>query len=693
MKNTHWLIMLAVFLAGLIAILFWHLSQTQATAAADIIVLLLTTLNALLFLTLFFIITRSIMKLYSERKDKRKGFRIKTKLFFGILPLSLIPAGMMYFFSSQILSRTLQRLSIDSNIAKVIEEAYQLNEQVIHQFQTLFQNSAHLFVDPEAVDNPEAIQKLLEQFQLSGIEYYPDDAKEKAVYLNGLEPYRLSLIQQSKQKTEKIKNILYDDGLSVWRFPYRYEGGELVLVLVQESPFTERWAFLSDSYSYLNHAKRKRDRVSDTYKTTLLIITFAVVFGGIWMGTAFSRSLMRSLKILIHGTDQVARGNFDNTIELQTGDELEDLGVAFNSMILQLKENRQELQTKALDLESVNKQLSEQFDYTETLIKEVNAGIISCHMDGTIRTCNPAAEKMISFKPKHIKEFNQYENLTPLQVLWERYTRHGYNPLTEQVEWLRAHEQLNVAVTLIPIQSKGQLLGSIMVLENLTPLLNAQKLAAWREVARRVAHEIKNPLTPIQLSIQRIYRKSQQNADNLKDVIQSGYETISSEINLLSQLVNEFSNYAKLPAPAKERFELVNLLKSSFQSLSMVHRQVQLQLDLKVNSLDVTGDASQIRQVLNNLVDNAASASQQGDRITLSLDCSDSLAYLRIRDRGKGIPDDEKRKIFIPYYSKSPKGTGLGLAIVQRIIYDHGWQILVSDNHPKGTIFTIQIPI
>jgi len=176
-------------------------------------------------------------------------------------------------------------------------------------------------------------------------------------------------------------------------------------------------------------------------------------------------------------------------------------------------------------------------------------------------------------------------------------------------------------------------------------------------------------------------------------VIQSGYETISSEINLLSQLVSEFSNYAKLPAPVKERFDLVSLLRNSLDSYQPVYKHVKIQLETQLDELNIHADPSQVRQILSNLIANAASASKIGDSINLSLTLKNTLAVLQFKDEGVGIPDNDKRKIFIPYYSKAPKGTGLGLAIVQRIVYDHGWQISVSDNQPKGTIFTLQIPI
>jgi len=686
-RISGWMILLITVLTGLIATLFWHLSRTPATAATSLIIILLTALNGLLMLTLLFVIVKSLIRIYIDRKNKARGIRIKTKLVLAVLPISLIPAGMMYFFSTQILSRTLQKLSIDANIARVIEEAYSMNEVYAKRMHQVFKPVA------EAAFQSDQIQKLLADYQLCSAEFYSNETIQHAVYVSSLQPDQIRRLEKTRHWNNKPGNDLYDDGFSIWRFPYQTPKGDLMLGMIMNTSFSERWAFISDSYKYLNHAKRKRDLVSDTFKTSLLVITFAVAFAGIWLGNLFSKSLMRSLTTLIEGTDRVARGEFEGKISLQTGDELEDLGKAFNSMVEQLKENQWELQSRAEDLEEVNTRLQQQYDYTETLLNQINAGILAFFENGIVQTCNPAAERMLGFRPSDIEKVGGQSHLTPLYQSWKKFQLHGRRPVTEQLEWNMDEQTLNVAVTFAPVQSKGKVMGTLLVLEDLTSLLNAQKLAAWREVARRVAHEIKNPLTPLQLSIQRIYRKSENDAVDLKQVIRSGYETISSEIKLLEQLVNEFSHYAKLPAPSKHAFDLVELLKNSQETYQQVYQTMEIQLETPLAELTIHGDSSQVRQVIGNLVKNAVSASSEKGIIVISLKVRESLAFLKVSDQGKGISEDEKKKIFIPYYSKTPKGTGLGLAIVQRIIHDHGWHIRVKNNHPKGTVFTIQMTV
>ena len=692
-RSPHWMILLIIILVGLIGTLFWHFSRIEATAATGIVIVMLTALNGLLMLTLIFVIARSLIRLYIGRKNKVKGIRIKTKLVLAVLPISLVPAAMMYFFSTQILSRTLQKLAIDANVSTVIEEAYELNKNYAERMAATFRPVASMLDTPMSQREDEPVREILDGFQLSGAEIYKGGTLDYSVYSKTLSNEKQERIERTRRWSDQVSPELFDDGWIIWRFPYSSAGKNMVLVMTMDTPFSERWAFLADSYKFLNHAKRKRESVSSAYQTTLLIITFAVVFAGIWLGGLFSKSLMRSLNILIQGTDAVAKGNFETSISLNTGDELEDLGQAFNSMIGELKQYRQELQAKAAALENVNQRLSVQYEYTETLIKEVNAGILSCDLDGTVRTCNPAAKRLLTGTPKNILDLESSKGLNSLVTCWEKYHMHGSRPFTEQVEWRIGKGQLNVAVTLTPIKSGEAALGTLIVLEDLTSLFNAQKLAAWREVARRVAHEIKNPLTPLQLSIQRIYRKSLNKAEDLDKVIESGYETITSEIKLLEKLVNEFSHFAKLPAPSKKDFDLVALLRNSQETYRDVFLPIELKLESQVQELTIHGDPSQVRQVLGNLIRNAATASEMKGTITLSLLREGPLAILKVMDEGHGIPDDEKLKVFVPYYSKAPKGTGLGLAIVQRIVHDHGWQISVLDNQPKGSVFALQIPL
>jgi two-component system nitrogen regulation sensor histidine kinase NtrY len=222
--------------------------------------------------------------------------------------------------------------------------------------------------------------------------------------------------------------------------------------------------------------------------------------------------------------------------------------------------------------------------------------------------------------------------------------------------------------------------------------LAAQKLAAWREVAKRVAHEIKNPLTPIQLSIQRIYRKSKRGAADLNDAIASAHDTIMGETHLLKNLVDEFSTFAKMPAPVKTRLDVTDLIKNVVESYAKVYSDREIQADFPAENVHLQADPSQIRQVLSNLINNAAQATQEGDAIRVRLIPQPETLVLEVSDEGTGIPDVEKAKVFLPYYSKSPKGTGLGLAIVKRIVNDHGGTIVVLDNHPKGTCFRLEFP-
>lgn len=250
-----------------------------------------------------------------------------------------------------------------------------------------------------------------------------------------------------------------------------------------------------------------------------------------------------------------------------------------------------------------------------------------------------------------------------------------------------------LAASIVPLIEDHVRFGSLLVLEDLTPLLSAQKLAAWREVAKRIAHEIKNPLTPIQLSIQRVQRKAQNQAADLMEAIASAHETIMGETQLLKNLVDEFSTFAKLPRPVKAPTDLNELVRNVCETYSKVYENREFQMEVPDQKTVLHCDRSQMRQVLSNLINNAAQATGDGEHIIVRLSASPAKIWLEVADKGRGIPPEERNKIFLPYYSKSPKGTGLGLAIVARIVRDHGGDIEVLEEAPKGTCFKMTFPV
>lgn len=688
------MLMLVVMIAGL----FWHLFvYAKTTAATSLILNILKPLNILLFTVLFYIISRSIIKLYLGQKRKTPGFRLRTKLVLAILPITLVPALIIFFLSTRFLDRLLVSFGPEANITEMALNAEALNEDYLKEIGKFY--APHMEPLFQQIQNNQSqTQAYLDRYQIDGAEFYRNGRLETRVLNTQFPMDKLPRLEETAVLFQIPGPRRYDDGFLISRYDFPSDQALLRLIYIQQTPFTERFYYIRDTAQFLNHTKRKSVKVREINYGILLITTLAVIFGGIWTGLAFARPFIRAFQALITGASRVSSGDLSTQIQLKTGDEMEDVVEAFNAMTVRLKDSREQLERHTQDLESVNTALSSQIQYNQTILQQIKAGVVSTDLHGTIHTLNPAAKDMLDLKDSAlgtplerwlVDAFRQ-----PLLDLWESHRQKNFDDRFAQVDMLDSNSkrELVLAVSIVPLMKDQKRFGSLLVMEDLTPLLAAQKVAAWREVAKRVAHEIKNPLTPIQLSIQRVRRKVQKQAPDLEKAIDSAYETIMGETHLLKNLVDEFSTFAKMPAPNKQVFDLAELTQAIYDSYATVHSNRCVELELPQGSCSFYGDPSQFRQVLGNLINNAAQATQEGDRIEVKLANQGEMLRLEVSDTGRGIPEGEKAKVFLPYYSKSPKGTGLGLAIVRRIVEDHGGEIRVRDNLPKGSCFQIDLP-
>jgi len=697
MKN-RWINLLVALLVVMIAGLVWHLFvYAKTTAAASLILNILKPLNILLFTVLFYIISRSLIKLYLGRLRRTPGFRLRTKLVLAILPLTLVPALIIFFLATRFLDRLLVSIGPEANIAEVTANAEALNHDYLDQIGRLYVAHGQQ-LETLLAENPEAIETYLTRFHIDGLEVRRD-GRVRARYLGReFSPSQISRLEETAVLEASSGPSRYDDGFLIMRYDYPLENGSMTFFHTQETPFTERFFFISDSYQFLRHTQRKSAKVREINYGILLITTLAVIFGGIWTGLAFARPFINAFQELITGASRVSRGDFSTQIQLRTGDEIEDVVDAFNAMTIQLKNNREDLERHAEDLESVNTALSGQIQYNQTILEQIKAGVVSTDLHGRIQTFNPAAQAMLGLSENQIHQSLQPwlvgSQKTALADLWQAHADKNFTARFAQIEILdpQGENQLVLAVSIVPLIEDHVRFGSLLVLEDLTPLLSAQKVAAWREVAKRVAHEIKNPLTPIQLSIQRVQRKAKNNAKDLADAISSAYETIMGETQLLKNLVDEFSTFAKLPTPVKTPTDMAELVKNVCETYSKMYPKREFRTEIRDPKTMLHCDRSQLRQVLSNLINNSAQATEDGDSIAVRLFSDPDSVRLEVADNGRGIPTDERTKIFLPYYSKSPKGTGLGLAIVARIVRDHGGKIEVLDEPPKGTCFKMTFP-
>lgn len=696
MKN-RWINFLFFFLIILVSALSYHLLfREQTREAARLLINILRPLSHLLVSLVLFILLRSLVKLYFARRRQVKGYRLQTKVILSLLPLSILPSVALFLIATRYLDDFLLNVSLEVDESQVITYADDIIQDHYEIINRHMRNHGEVILDLWRQDRRQEVVAYLDKWEIDAVAVRDSNGGEQNFFSNNA-PF--DAVEAGLNLPDLFSNdsTLFPDGLLLRRHLYSEPDAELLLIESLETEFSERFLYIQDSARFLDYNYKKTSQLRGLNRTILLITTLTILFGGVWTALTLSRRFLDAFNVLIQGAEMVSKGDLDTRLQLTTGDEMEDVLDHFNNMTHQLKVNRTELEQKAADLSQVNSELTEQIQYNQAVVQQTNAGILSTDRNHRLRTFNTAAAGILETELVPDQDFvGQLDGHRHGALLkqWESFRQDPSRTGFSQLEVLdqQGGGGRNVAVTIVALAADGDNHGTLILLEDLTELMNAQKLAAWREVARRVAHEIKNPLTPIQLSIQRIQRKAEKGAPDLVTAVNSAYETIMSETNLLKNLVNEFSTFAKLPAPMPEPTDLKALLLGIHETYRDVHPKLDFQIDLPEAPVHWKLDPNQFRQVLGNLINNAAEAMGGEGHLMLRMNTDDRGLRLSVVDSGPGVPREMRDKIFLPYYSKSPKGTGLGLAIVKRIIEDHDGKISVEDQNQGGAVFMIDLP-
>jgi two-component system nitrogen regulation sensor histidine kinase NtrY len=447
-----------------------------------------------------------------------------------------------------------------------------------------------------------------------------------------------------------------------------------------------------------------------SYVTILTTITLLVVFAATWLGIHLSREIAVPLHSLAGAAKAVAGGDLDITVPDPGSDEIGEVVSAFNSMTGELKASRAKLQAANDDLKASIVELEQRRRYMEVVLTNIAAGVVALDRDGRFSAMNDAAARLLAVDPATVIG-KRYREVLPGSVL--EIAREFLRELEPPEGPADAPGRTASASRQVPISIKGEIkqvlitvtalrdsslgyLGMVVVLDDLTPILRAQRVAAWREVARRIAHEIKNPLTPVQLSAQRLRRRFSEQIGEGKEIFDECTTTIERQVDELRRMVNEFSEFARMPEARLLPGDLNATVAEAVSLYKNAHAGIRIELtaDAAVPSFDL--DREQIKRAVINLLDNAcaAVADGAGTEVTVSTDYDRAIGIVRltIADDGAGMSDDVKSRLFEPYFSTKKGGTGLGLTIVHRIVADHEGFIRVQENRPKGTRFVIELP-
>lgn len=696
--------------------------------ATSIFVLGLININIILVMLLIFLVLRNTVKLFFERKSKVMGSSLTAKLVAAFVALTIIPTFLLFFVVIGFINKSIDSwfdikvedsLKVSLEIAqdyyqdiseKILRGAKSTAVSVLDNDVMLDELSLKDHIDARIVDNDFAA---IEVFSSDGVRTaYTISDKVTMQMVPEIAPENIekALAGEASGFVETIEEGDVVRGVS----PVFVEtdgviniAGVVVVSYYIPRSLVHKMKEISISYEGYKQLKVLKNPVKASYFTILLIIILLIVFFSIMIGRYLARGITVPILELAEGTHAIASGDLDYRINVESKDEIGLLVKSFNRMTEDLKSGKTGLETANKTLRETNMELDRRRSYIETVMGSIPAGVISIDKGGKITSINKVAEEILGLEKKSVigsnyKEVLREEEKEFLKELIKEMNELGAESLERQMRVQVEDSVLTVLVDLNALRDEdGQYIGMVAVLDDLTNIIKTQRMAAWKEVARRIAHEIKNPLTPIQLSAQRLRKKYLDVLGTDEKVFDECTQTIVRQVEELKVLVNEFSSFARMPTANPTPNDLNNVVEETVSLYKTGHSTIDFKLDTDNNMPVIDIDRDQIKRVLINLIDNAVSATEDennnGDKGRVSVvtrfDSELKMACIDILDNGCGVAPDDKQHLFEPYFSKKKTGTGLGLAIVNNIISDHGGYIRVRDNEPKGTKFTIELPI
>ena len=462
-----------------------------------------------------------------------------------------------------------------------------------------------------------------------------------------------------------------------------------------------KWEAIAHQYNEYKQIKAMKNPIKAAAYLFVGGITLMILFGATWFGFYVARSITVPIQRLAEATNAIARGNLNVQIKAKATDEIGTLVDSFNRMTQDLRLSKSRLEEANTSLTRSNQELDDRRAYTQAVVDTIAAGVLSIDRAGSITTFNPSAERILgihdhTLQGRPVNEAFKARGLDLFQTAYDRILADGRDSLSLEGQMEIEGKFLTLGLNLSRMRNEaGEDLGFVFVFEDLTELIKAQKVAAWQEVARRVAHEIKNPLTPIQLSAQRLRKKFFEKAPDFDAIFNESTEVIVNEVGSLKQMVDEFSKFARLPLPQMARQSLHDVMREVVALYSGAHRDIRFRLELDESLPLLNFDKEQLKRVFVNLYDNAIQAMNQKGQVlvTTRYDTKKHRAIVSVADEGIGINPEDQERLFVPYFSRKKTGTGLGLAIVHRIITDHDGQIKAANNQPRGAIFTFELPV
>ena len=692
-------------------------------AANMALMFILININMLLVVFLIFLVFRNLIKLFYERRRKVEGSKLRTKLVATFITLTLLPAIVLFFFSLHFITASIEfwfkipidqslknSLAVGRNIYKLVED-----NNTFFLDKAAYQIASRNLLSPgnkkELLNYTQVVQRA---FNLNVVEVYSANFKQLTYSVSSkledkaIKPMSADAFQKGRDIDSNTWSVSQNVGggefiRNISAIPFGAKGnkikGFVVISVLLPPDLAKNLVSISKGFEEYQQTKMLKQPVRFTYYITLAIVGLLVVFCAIWFGMYLSKSITIPIMELAEGTRRVAGGDLTYNISVVADDEIKTLVDSFNKMTRDLRFNRKELELSAHKLYVQNIEIEERRRYMEIVLNNVSTGVISIDSNGLVETINDSAEKMLDLDAstitkksyKHILK-NQHKALA--DEIYDRFWNKREESLSLSLNMKIAGKAKSFKINFNSLKDDaGHQIGLVMVFDDMTELEKAQRMAAWREVARRIAHEVKNPLTPISLSAQRLKRKYKQTVDD--PVFEECTQTIIDHTDLIRNLVNEFAAFARFPTANLEPCELPPIISETIalykEGLPNIAFNINIADDIPVMNLD----RQQIKQTLINLIDNAIASIRTRGEINVSVEHNKTKKIIKliVADTGTGISDIEKPSLFEPDFTTKKSGMGLGLAIVNTIISDHKGKIYVEDNEPHGAKFVIELPV
>ncbi|MFY9821444.1 MAG: ATP-binding protein [Thermoanaerobaculia bacterium] len=693
-----------------------------------VLMFVLWDVNVILILGVLFVLLRNLIKLLVERRQRVLGSAFKFKLVATYVGMSLIPVLLLFAIATELLQGSMDRW-FNTPVAPVLERGNAVAQALYDQIEkTNVRDATQVLQEIRGLDLRDARQRprlnrrmteLLESQHLDLLAVYEgrelvNAMVDTATGIRDLPEPDRSFLEEAAKKGQAtatagaagtkgsllLAAVASSAGTTLPPVPTTEEERArarppvivIVGTLLDPVLSAQREQLVQDFQAY-RQLEVQKDELKASHMLLFVMVTLVILLASSWTGLYLARRVTVPILALAEGTRLISGGDLTHRVDVEADDELGMLVDSFNRMTHELEHSNRELTTS-------NERLAAERALIAAILQNVAAGVVSIDSEGRIFTCNGAALVMLRQREDEVvgravdEAWGDRERAKLAAVVREAGPGAPEERASQEIHLTLGGEWKTFEVKVTALRdAEGAMQGQVLVIEDLTELIKAQQLAAWNEAARRIAHEIKNPLTPIRLAAERLQRKHRLGDPALGAAIEEGVDIIVREVVTLQGMVDEFSRYARMPRPRPAPVDLDRLVTETLHLYRNLKPGVDVGSVVDPALATVWIDGEQVKRALINLLDNAVEATEAPGRVTVFAHPVDGHLEIQVADTGRGISPDAKEKLFLPYYSTKGRGTGLGLAIVHRIVTDHQGSIRVEDNAPQGTVFTVELPM